>query len=131
VAHIVVTAAVIERDGAYLVTKRQAGVHLAGLWEFPGGKCEPHETLAGCLTREIHEELACGVEVGGEIFSTSHDYPERTVQLHFFACELRGEPSPALGQELRWVPRDELRSLDFPPADHELIELLGRRTAAR
>ena len=58
----VVAAAVIERDGRFLVTRRQKGVHLAGLWEFPGGKCEPRETIAACLAREIWEEL--GTEIG-------------------------------------------------------------------
>ena len=121
---IVVTAAVIERDGAYLVARRPEGAHLVGLWEFPGGKCDAGESLETCLGREIREELACGVTVGAEIFSTRHTYPERTVELHFFACAAQGEPAPALGQELRWVPRGELRSLEFPPADDELIERL-------
>ena len=55
---LVVAAAIVERDGRYLVTRRQQGVHLAGHWEFPGGKCDPGETLAGCLARELREELA-------------------------------------------------------------------------
>lgn len=123
---IVVTAAIIERDGDYLVTRRPAGVHLAGLWEFPGGKCDRGESLEGCLAREIREELGCSVNVGIELFSTTHAYPERDVELHFFVCSLAGEPRGVLGQELRWVPRSELRSLDFPPADAELIALLER-----
>jgi 8-oxo-dGTP diphosphatase len=124
--HVVVTAAVIERDGAFLIARRPAGVHLAGLWEFPGGKCDPGETLRECLSREILEELGCGVVVGEEIYRTSHDYPERTVQLHFFDCRLEGEPAAKIGQELRWVPRAALSSLSFPPADHQLIERLSR-----
>ncbi len=62
--------------------------------------------------------------VGDEIFTTSHDYAERSIRLHFFACTLTGEPRPMIGQEMRWVRRDELRSLKFPPADDELIDLL-------
>ena len=123
---IVVAAAVIERNGAFLIARRPAGVHLAGLWEFPGGKCDTGETLRECLSREILEELGCGVVVGPEIYSTSHDYPERTVQLHFFECRLEGEPAAQIGQELRWVPRAALSSLSFPPADHQLIERLSR-----
>ena len=126
-ALVIVTAAVIERHGAYLVARRPAGVHLAGLWEFPGGKCGPEESLETCLAREIREELACGVTVGDEIFSTRHAYPERTVELHFFACALQGEPEAALGQELRWVPRGDLRSLEFPPADEALIQQLATK----
>ena len=122
---LVVTAAVIERGGSYLVTRRPEGVHLAGLWEFPGGKVDADESLAACLAREIREELGCGIDVHGEVLSVSHTYAERAVELHFFDCTLKGEPMALLGQELRWVPRAELRSLDFPPADHELIELLS------
>ena len=123
---VVVAAAVIQRDETFLVARRPAGVHLAGLWEFPGGKCDPGETLRDCLSREILEELGCGVVVGEEIYSTSHDYAERTVQLHFFECRLEGEPAANIGQELRWVPRAALSSLSFPPADHQLIERLSR-----
>jgi len=123
---IVVTAAVIETGGAYLVTRRQLGVHLEGYWEFPGGKCDPGESLEDCLRRELREELGTDAVVGNEIFMTSHDYPERSVELHFLACELTGEPTPLLGQEIRWVMRKDLRSLQFPPADNDLIALLER-----
>lgn len=123
---IVVTAAVVERDGRYLVTRRLRGTHLEGYWEFPGGKCEPGETHAACLVREIREELGCDVQVGEELLSVAHEYPERTVELHFFRCTTGGEPRPLLGQELRWIARQELRTLDFPPADDELIRLLAQ-----
>jgi mutator protein MutT len=122
---IVVTAAVIERDAAFLVTRRPRGVHLEGCWEFPGGKCEPGEGFEPCLRREIREELDADVTVGREIFAIEHAYPDRVVELHFFACELRGEPRSVLGQEMRWVKRAELRDLDFPPADAELIDRLS------
>jgi 8-oxo-dGTP diphosphatase len=121
---VVVTAAVIEREGVFLVTRRPDGVHLAGCWEFPGGKCEPGETLAACLQREILEELETTTRVGAEIFSIAHAYPDRVVELHFFRCELAGEPRPVLGQEMRWVARKELALLAFPPADEQLIQLL-------
>lgn len=123
---VVVTAAVIERDGEYLVTRRQSGVHLEGYWEFPGGKCEPGESLDECLRRELMEELGADAEVGAEMLSVTHTYPERRVELHFLACTLVGTPSPLLGQEMRWVARADLRSLQFPPADDELIALLER-----
>ena len=121
---MVVTAAVIERHGRFLVTRRQRGVHLEGYWEFPGGKCDPGETLIACLARELREELAVDAVIGVEMFATTHAYPERTVELHFFRCDIRGEPEPQIGQEMRWVPRDELRRLAFPPADSKLIDLL-------
>jgi len=129
VPRVVVTAAVIERDGAYLVTRRPLGVHLGGMWEFPGGKCDGGESLEACLTREIREELGCEIDVGEEVFATAHAYAERLVELHFFACTLHGQPTPVLGQEVRWVSPTELSTLEFPPADDELIALLSGGTA--
>jgi 8-oxo-dGTP diphosphatase len=123
-AKIVVAAAVIERDGCFLVTKRQTGVHLEGYWEFPGGKREPAETIVACMARELREELDVDAHVGNELFTSAHIYPDRTVELHFFACTLLGAPRPRVGQEMRWVAREELTHLQFPPADAELIELL-------
>jgi 8-oxo-dGTP diphosphatase len=123
-ATIVVTAAVVEIDGRYLVTRRHKGVHLEGFWEFPGGKCDKDETLKDCLAREILEELDVASRVGEELFTAAHVYPDRSVELHFFQCELLGEPRPALGQEMQWVRREDLATLEFPPADAELIEIL-------
>ena len=123
---IVVTAAVIEIDGRFLVTRRQPGVHLEGFWEFPGGKCDKDEPLRVGLARELLEELDVASRIGGELFTTTHTYPDRSVELHFFRCELLGEPRPQLGQDMRWVPREELAGLEFPPADAELVKILGQ-----
>ena len=122
---IVVAAAVIERDGTFLLTRRMRGVHLEGCWEFPGGKCEEGEPHAACLQREIVEELDAPVRVGRELFTISHSYADRVVELHFFACDLLGEVRPVLGQEMRWVRREDLAALEFPPADAELIRILS------
>jgi len=127
----VVVAAVIEDDHRFLVTRRPSGVHLAGMWEFPGGKIDPDETHGAALARELREELDLEVEVGERVYRTTHAYPDRTIELYFYRCSLKGVPRPLLGQEMRWVPRGELHSLGFPPADTELIELLmksDRRT---
>jgi mutator protein MutT len=121
---VVVAAAVVERDGLILVTKRPEGVHLEGHWEFPGGKCAPGETLEQCLERELREELGAVAVVGPELLSTSHDYGDRRVELHFFQCSLENDPRPLLGQDMRWVERPALAALQFPPADMELISLL-------
>jgi 8-oxo-dGTP diphosphatase len=121
---LVVAAAVVERAGRFLVTRRQKGVHLEGFWEFPGGKIEEGESLDDCLRRELREELGVDAIIGPEIFRTRHAYPERVVELHFLRAVLRGEPAPRLGQELRWAAREELGSLAFPPADAELIAQL-------
>jgi 8-oxo-dGTP diphosphatase len=123
---IVVTAAVIEVEGRFLITRRQKGVHLEGVWEFPGGKCEPGETLHACLARELREELDVPSRIGEEIFSTTHEYPDRAIELHFFRCALLGDPQPQLGQDMRWAARGELGDLDFPPADAALIDMLRR-----
>ena len=129
---MIVVAAVIEQNDHFLITRRQNGVHLAGLWEFPGGKIDPTETHADALRREMREELDTDVEIGELVFEVSHAYPDRTVTLYFYRCALKGVPRPLLGQEMRWVPRAELASLGFPPADEELIRLLtGAEPAGR
>ena len=120
----VVAAAVVEREGSFLLTRRLKGTHLEGTWEFPGGKCEPNETPKACLVREIREELAVDATLGELLLVTRHDYPERAVELHFFRTALLGEPVPQLGQQMRWVRREELPALDLPPADADLIRLL-------
>ena len=102
---IVVVAAVVERDGGFLLTLRPRGTHLEGHWEFPGGKCEPGETHQAALAREMREELDVDIRVGALVHAVTHAYPERTVELHFYACELAGEPTPMIGQQMRWVAR--------------------------
>lgn len=119
--HIVVVAAVIERDGTFLVARRLTGTHLAGYWEFPGGKVHDGESHEQALRREINEELNTGIEGLHKIFHTSHSYPQRTVELHFFRGTLTGTPEAVLGQQLRWITREDFDALEFPPADAELI----------
>ena len=121
---IVVVAAVIERDGHFLLSLRPAGTHLAGQWEFPGGKCDPHETHAEALRRELHEELDIVAEVGALVHTVTHAYPERTVALHFYRCTYAGEPKGMIGQDVRWVAREDLARLPFPEADAALIARL-------
>ena len=121
---IVVAAAVIEHGDRFLLTRRPQGVHLEGYWEFPGGQCEPGESHRACLVREIREELGVGASVGDELLATAHAYLDRRVELHFLRCHIRGMPAPQLGQEMRWVPREDLAILPFPPADAELIRML-------
>lgn len=121
---IVVVAAVIERDGSFLVTRRLDGTHLAGLWEFPGGKITDGESHRAGLAREIREELATDIDIGELMLETQHEYADRSISLYFYQCALRGTPRPLLGQQMKWVPRAELRALDFPPADEELIRRL-------
>jgi 8-oxo-dGTP diphosphatase len=124
-AVVVVAAAVVEQDGRFLLTRRLEGTHLAGRWEFPGGKCERGETHHDALARELDEELAVRIAVGSPILSTTYAYEERTVELHFYETRLLGMPVPQLGQEMRWASREELGTLDLPEADAVLIRLLA------
>ena len=119
-----VVAAVIEHGGRFLVTRRQDGVHLAGLWEFPGGKIGAGESHADALRREIVEELNSDVLVHDLVLETTHAYPDRTVKLFFYRCDLLGVATPMIGQEMEWVPTEKLSALAFPPADGELIKML-------
>ena len=124
---IAVVAAVIERDDAFLLTLRPEGTHLAGHWEFPGGKVHDSETHAEALRREIFEELDAVAIVGELVHTVTHAYPEKTVQLFFYKCDLDGEAKPMMGQQMRWIARSELSALPFPEADRDLIsQLIGR-----
>jgi mutator protein MutT len=120
-----VAAALIFRHGKLLITQRQAGAHLGGLWEFPGGKREAGESWEECIAREIREELGVEMAVGPLFDSITHSYPEKTVHLKFFAGTLPcGEPQPLGCAACRWVSRDELDRFAFPAADAQLLEKL-------
>jgi mutator protein MutT len=124
-AVILVVAAIIRREGKFLITRRPGNVHLAGLWEFPGGKVEEGESLQEALLREILEEIAVQVAVGAEFFQIEHQYPTRSVRLHFFDCTIvSGEPQAIEVSEIRWVAPHELQAYAFPEADRELIARL-------
>jgi len=119
---IEVSAGLVFRGGLLLITQRPAGGHLAGLWEFPGGKREPGETFEECLRRELREELGIEVEVGKKVESLTHQYAERTVRLEFFLCRLvQGEPRAIGCPAFAWMRRDELDGHEFPEADARLI----------
>ena len=126
---IVVLAAVIEQRGRFLLTRRHRDAHLGGLWEFPGGKCDPGEAHEACLARELMEELGARASVGDEILVTEHAYADRTVRLHFRRCELLDDPRALLDQEMRWVTRAEIRTFELPEADRALIDLLTGATS--
>jgi mutator protein MutT len=122
-----VAAGLVERDGLILITQRKIGSHLAGLWEFPGGKREPAETWQDCLVRELHEELAITVTVGELRYETVHHYPEKSVRLRFYAAVLMsGEPRPVDCAAVAWVGPKDLPTYAFPEADRELVALLAR-----
>ena len=123
---IEVAAALIQdEEGRYLIAQRPRGSHLAGLWEFPGGKREPGETLEACLRRELNEELTADFVVGERLETVRWQYPDRTVVLHFYRCRLGGGAiEPREGQSLAWVRPASLGQYEFPPADLAIIERL-------
>ncbi|MGD9850029.1 MAG: 8-oxo-dGTP diphosphatase MutT [Nitrospirales bacterium] len=124
---VLVSAGIIENHGKLLITKRKAGTHLEGAWEFPGGKKEVGESLVECLRREILEELAITVSAPRPYATVRHQYPEKMVELHFFRCFLvSGIPQPIGCSEIAWVRKEELHNFSFPVADQKVIEKLHR-----
>ncbi len=122
---IEVAAGLVFRDGRVLIARRPAGGHLAGLWEFPGGKCEAGETMVECLQRELQEELGIAVKIGERVEKITHRYQEKTVTLFFFRCDLvSGELRGREGQAVAWVRAGELENYNFPEADARLLERL-------
>lgn len=124
---IEVAAGLIHHDGRYLIARRKPGVHLAGFWEFPGGKRESGESLVECLQRELFEELRVRIDLPVPYQIVRHDYPEKTVELHFFRCVIeQGEATPVDCAEIKWVLPEELSEFTFPPADRVIIDALQR-----
>jgi len=122
-----VSAGLVFRDGQLLITQRPAGGHLAGLWEFPGGKREPGESFEECLRRELREELGVDVRVHEELERITHNYPEKSVHLRFFRCTLGDatvEPRALGCQAVAWVTRATLADFEFPAADARLLAWL-------
>jgi 8-oxo-dGTP diphosphatase len=121
----VVAALVQDEKGRYLITQRRKGSHLAGLWEFPGGKREADESLEEALRRELAEELSARFAVGQRVETVRWEYPERTIVIHFYRCRLEsGTIEPREDQAMAWVAPDRLSDFDFPPADRDVIERL-------
>ncbi len=112
--------AVIERNGKYLIQKRPSSGLLADLWEFPGGKREPGETLEEALAREVREELGVEVRNVRPLVMVRHAYTEYRVTLHAFACDIVGEPK-AGPKRLRWVAPKDLRRYPFPSGTARIL----------
>ncbi|MDO5492618.1 MAG: (deoxy)nucleoside triphosphate pyrophosphohydrolase [Nesterenkonia sp.] len=120
-----VVGAVIQRDGLILCAKRGPTGSLPHKWEFPGGKIEPDESSREALIREIDEELECVVEVGERITTTRYEYDFAVVVLTTYFCRLvSGEPVLTEHAEVAWYPKQELRALDWAPADIPAIHLI-------
>lgn len=125
-ARVEVAAGLIrDESGRYLLTRRPAGTHLAGLWEFPGGKRHAEESLEDCLRRELIEELGATFRVGDHVDTVVWTYDETTIELSFFRCTLEfGSINAVAADGLAWVAPEQLGDYELPPADHALIERL-------
>ncbi|MEO0323380.1 MAG: (deoxy)nucleoside triphosphate pyrophosphohydrolase [Myxococcota bacterium] len=121
---LVVAAAVAVRQDRVLVTQRPPKAHLAGAWEFPGGKLEAGESPEQALVRECQEEIGVPVRVEGILEVTFHRYERRDVLLLFYRVAIPEEAQVLhLGvADHRWATADELEGLDFPPADGPVLE---------
>ncbi len=122
-----VGVAVIRERGRYLIQQRPDGALLAGLWEFPGGKREPRESIAACIKRELREELGIDVEVGEELCTVNHAYTHYRVTLHVHRCRItRGRPHPHYAQRIRWARPADFAQYVFPAANLRIIDRLAR-----
>jgi 8-oxo-dGTP diphosphatase len=126
----VVAGALFDAAGRVLIAQRPPGRHLAGRWEFPGGKIDGGESEAQALARELAEELGVTLLRSEKLASLEHVYPDRVVELHLHVVpEWEGLASGLDGQALRWVPLAELGNADILEADRPFVEALQRRGA--
>ena len=124
--HLEVAAGLIRRGDRLLLAQRPPGGMLAGMWEFPGGKQEPGESLPACLRREVREELAVDIEVERPLAVVDHDYSHRSIRLHAFAARpLRGRVRALGCADWAWVTPGGLDGYAMPRADRKVIARLG------
>ena len=123
---------VINSAGDVLIDQRLEEGLLGGMWEFPGGKQEPGESIEACIERELQEELAIAVTVGEPLISVDHAYSHKKLRFVVHLCDwVSGEPQPLASQQVRWVRPEELKDYPFPAANARIIEaLLGKLTAS-
>jgi 8-oxo-dGTP diphosphatase len=131
--HKVIGVAVIYNDeGLILIDRRLPEGTMGGLWEFPGGKIEPGESVQQCIHREIYEELAIEIEVGEHLVTIDHTYTHLRVTLTVHYCRhLSGVPQPLECDEIRWVGLNELEEFEFPQANIQIIAALRQRGGHR
>ena len=121
---LVVACALVDADGRVLIAQRPEGKSMAGLWEFPGGKWEPGETLEAALIRELKEELDVCTETAclAPLTFASHAYEEFDLLMPLYVCrKWTGIPRALEHQDIRWVRPSDLRKYSMPPADEPLI----------
>lgn len=125
-----VAVGVVVRGAQVCLSRRRAEQHLAGLWEFPGGKLESGETSQQALRRELFEELGILVNVSEPLQTVGHDYASRRVELQcWLVTDFSGEPAGKEGQEVAWVPIDDCGEYPMPPPNRAILDSLRRRLA--
>jgi 8-oxo-dGTP diphosphatase len=123
-------AIIRDAEGRFLIGQRGPGAHMAGAWEFPGGKKTPDETRLAALERELAEELGIAVVSAEPFIEISHAYPDRTVRLDVWVVrDYRGEPAPREGQGLRWATVEELADTGLLAADRPIVAALRALTS--
>lgn len=121
----VVAGVLRDAHGRVLLAQRPTGKHLAGLWEFPGGKVEPGEQRYAALQRELHEEIGVVVNAARPLISVRHHYPDKSVWLDVWDVEqFAGEPRGRENQPLQWLAADQLSSVSMPDADVPIVRAL-------
>ncbi|MGC1729950.1 MAG: NUDIX domain-containing protein [Steroidobacteraceae bacterium] len=121
----VVAAALYDSEGRVLIAERPPGKHLAGRWEFPGGKVRAGESEAAALARELDEELGIEVLASRPFMRLSHTYADREVELSMWIVEcFEGTPSSLDGQQLKWVVPAQLTEEDLLEADQPFVKAL-------
>jgi A/G-specific adenine glycosylase len=130
-SHTVVVG-VIYKAGRILIDKRRPDGLLGGLWEFPGGKKEPGESLEAALLREVWEELAIAIRVERPLAVVDHTYSHFRVRIHAFECTwISGEPRCITCAEFKWVRLQDLSRYAFPAANNKIIRVLRTRKSRR
>jgi 8-oxo-dGTP diphosphatase len=124
---ILVTAGILLKGGQILICQRHRSDRYGLQWEFPGGKVRDGEELKAALGRELSEELAIEAEVGEEVYRLQHRYPDRFVEVVFFAVrEFKGDLVNRVFEAVEWAPRERLADYNFLEADRELVARLAR-----
>lgn len=128
VSTLVVAAALYDAAGCVLIAQRPQGKHMAGRWEFPGGKVAPGEAERDALARELTEELGVALTAARPFMRLRHRYPDREVELSLWLVEgYEGHPQPLDGQSLKWVPPAALPAEDLLEADQPFVTALAAR----
>ena len=124
---MIAAGVLLDASGRVLITQRPRGTHMAGFWEFPGGKVESGETIREALERELNEEIGVRAITTHPLAETQHRYADRVIRLHVYMVSAwRGKPVGKESQALRWVKPDQIDPAVFPAADLPIIELLKR-----